>query len=357
MPVHNGTKATARAAHLPQMLWPGWAIRLLPPRGFHTDPFRAVMVLSLLVPGDGRRPVTFTAKHLHPYLSRVLISQVLQHLAQLGHNTVIAALCELTDNLDQHGSPINYERRRTLITPDALTDEQWRRICRATRIHPALGRRFLDAQRYLVTQLTGDDLNDPSHLLKFTNAHDRAIFTSFTSTLSTPVRRALHQHAAEHLRTLRIDEPVTWEPPREWAPRLVPPGREPADIDLDRLHQLIFDDGVTVADAASTLATHSGWQRLHRFRAVMGFATIDTAASHLGVDQSTLVRPLQRLEADIGTTIYHRATTTQDMHPPSAARHCSARSTTPTPSTTSPSPRNEAPRPAINHTGRRHHQQ
>lgn len=56
-----------------------------------------------------------------------------------------------------------------------------------------------------------------------------------------------------------------------------------------------------------------GWQRLHRFRAVMSFATIDTAANHLGVDQSTLVRQLQRLEADIGRTIYHRATTTQDM--------------------------------------------
>lgn len=47
----------------------------------------------------------------------------------------------------------------------------------------------------------------------------------------------------------------------------------------------------------------------------MGFATIDTAAEHLGIDQSTLVRQLQRIKADIGTTIYHRATLTQDLRP------------------------------------------
>ncbi|HJQ45768.1 MAG TPA: TniQ family protein [Amycolatopsis sp.] len=481
LPVQDGTKATARATRLPHMLWPGWTVRLLPPRGFHTDPFRAVMVLSLLVPGDGRRPVTITAKHLHPYLSRVLISQVLQHLAQLGHDTVFPALCELADNLDQHGSPIDYERRRQLITPDLLSEEQWRRICRDTRIHPGLGRRLLDAQRYLVTLLTGNDLNDPQQPLKFNSANDRGVFTSFITTLSTSVRQALHQHAAEYLHNLGIDEPVAWEPPREWAPSLVPPGREPADIDLDRLRRLVFDDGVTVAEAASTLAAHvdhvrlaletlehtvntvrpgvqqpheawerrqhartiitpeflhqehrqrgkrleqiadetgisrhiiseiaaeasyamspgrrrivideqwlreqylvkhrsfpdiaaecgisdmtvircaheygiasrpsgvsshpqmvtklattlhpdirravegglHGWQRLHRFQAVMRFPTIDTAADHLGIDQSTLVRQLQRLEADIGTTIYHRATTTQDMRPTQRGR-------------------------------------
>jgi hypothetical protein len=476
LPTEDGATTTTRATWLPQLLWPGWTIRLLPPHGFHADPFRAVMALSLLIPGDGRRPVTLTAKHLHPYLSKALISQSLQHLAQLSHDTVFPALCELADNLDEHGSPIDYQRRRTMITPDLLTDEQWRRICRDTRTHPGLGRRLLDAQRYLLTRLTGDDLNDPRHPLKFSSANDRGVFTSFTTTLSTSVRQALHRHAAEHLQQLGIDEPVHWEPPRDWAPSLIPPGREPADIDLDRLRRLIFDDGVTPGDAATTLAAHidhvrlaletlehtdttvrpgveqpteawerrqhartiitpeflhrehcqygkalrqiadetgisrhiiseigteagytlspgrrrtvideqwlrqqylvkrrsfpdiaaecgtsemtvtrcareygiparppgvtshpqmitalaptlhrdirravegglHGWQRLHRFRAVMAFSTIDTAADHLGVDQSTLVRQLQRLETDIGDALYHRATTTQDMRP------------------------------------------
>lgn len=99
-----------------------------------------------------------------------------------------------------------------------------------------------------------------------------------------------------------------------------------------------------------------GWQRLHRFQAVMTFPTIDTAADHLGIDQSTLVRQLQRLETDIGATLYHRATTTQDMHPTQRGTTLLRALDTPTPSNTSPSPRSEAPRPAIDYRGRKHHQ-
>jgi hypothetical protein len=65
------------------------------------------MALRLLIPGDGRRPVTLTGKHLHAHVGKPLISQTLQHLAQLGHTTVFPALCELADNLDYHGSPID----------------------------------------------------------------------------------------------------------------------------------------------------------------------------------------------------------------------------------------------------------
>lgn len=58
-----------------------------------------------------------------------------------------------------------------------------------------------------------------------------------------------------------------------------------------------------------------GWQRLHRFRTIVAFATIDAAADHLSVNQATLVRQLQRLETDIGTALYHRATSAQPMRP------------------------------------------
>jgi DNA-binding transcriptional LysR family regulator len=47
----------------------------------------------------------------------------------------------------------------------------------------------------------------------------------------------------------------------------------------------------------------------------MTFPTINAAADHLGIDQSTLVRQLQRLETDIGATLYHRATVAQPLRP------------------------------------------
>lgn len=58
-----------------------------------------------------------------------------------------------------------------------------------------------------------------------------------------------------------------------------------------------------------------GWQRLHRFQAVMGFTTTDEAAECLGVDQGTLVRQLHRLRDDIGNPLYIRATIKRPMRP------------------------------------------
>ncbi|MCE7010074.1 TniQ family protein [Kibdelosporangium philippinense] len=51
-----------------------------------------------------------------------------------------------------------------------------------------------------------------------------------------------------------------------------------------------------------------GWQRLHRFQIAMTFPSIDTAATYLGAHQSSLVHQFQRLERDIGTQLYRRAT-------------------------------------------------
>ena len=262
LPESDGSPVNTRSSHLPQLLWPGWTVRLLPVQGRHIDAFRAVMAICLLIPGDGRRPVSRTAAHLHPYISTSMISSVLLRLAQQGHDSVFPALCELADNLDRHGSPIDYARRRGLITPEVLTERDWHQICYTTRTHPGHGRRFRNARRYLLQRLTGCDFTDPTNPLTFTDTHDRAWFTEFTSTLPTIVCDALHEHAAGHLRTLGIDEPVTWEPPRGWAPSLVPPGREPSDIDLTALRHMIVDQGMTARDAAARLGTNIQHVRL-----------------------------------------------------------------------------------------------
>jgi hypothetical protein len=255
LPAEDGSAATTRARHLPQLLWPRWTIRLMPAQGFHSDPFRAVMSLSLLIPGDGRRPVTRAASHLHPHISRVLISSTLQRLSQQGHHSLIPTLCELAERLDRHGSPIDYEHRRSVITPDMLSQTDWQRLCRDTEVHPGKGTRFTHAQRYLLQRLTGCDLTSPTHPRKFRDANDRSLFLDFITTLTTPMRHALDQHAEHHLHDLGIDEPLQWEPPRNWAPSLNPPGREPDDIDTDRLRNMIVNDSRPLGDVARELDT------------------------------------------------------------------------------------------------------
>jgi hypothetical protein len=50
-----------------------------------------------------------------------------------------------------------------------------------------------------------------------------------------------------------------------------------------------------------------GWQRLNRFREAMAYPAIGTAARQIGAHPSALIHQFQRLERDIGATLYHRS--------------------------------------------------
>jgi hypothetical protein len=73
--------------------------------------------------------------------------------------------------------------------------------------------------------------------------------------MSTPLRDGLHEHAARHLHRLGIDEPVTWAPPGSICTGLALPGRDPDDIDLDRLQRLVIDEQRSLRHAARELDT------------------------------------------------------------------------------------------------------
>jgi hypothetical protein len=58
-----------------------------------------------------------------------------------------------------------------------------------------------------------------------------------------------------------------------------------------------------------------GWQRLHRFREAMACPAIGTAARQIGAHPSALIHQFQRLERDIGATLYHRSSPGHPMRP------------------------------------------
>jgi hypothetical protein len=60
----------------------------------------------------------------------------------------------------------------------------------------------------------------------------------------------------------------------------------------------------------------SGWTRLERFATAMAHHSITDAANTIGINRTTLIEQLQRLEADIGTTLFHRATADGQPHHP-----------------------------------------
>lgn len=252
----------ARARAIPQLLWPEWAIRLMPARGFAAGPFRSTIAACLLLPGHPGRATRTAITTLHAYRSALAVGTELRALAGNGHDTVLTAITCLAGYLDTCGSPIDYQRRRDLIPAATITAGQWRDLCYGAAAHPGETPRHHHAQRYLFQLLTGADLHDPRHALAFTTTSDYSHYHAFADALPGGLRDALHHHAAALLHHLGISEPLTWAPPALCCAGLTLPGPEPDDIDLDAVASLIITGRLPVADAAAQLGTSTGHVRL-----------------------------------------------------------------------------------------------
>ena len=252
----------ARARAIPQLLWPDWAIRLMPARGFAPGPFRSAIAACLLLPGRPGRPASTAITALHAHRSALAVGAVLRALAGGGHDTVLTAISCLAGYLDTCGSRIDYQRRRDLIPAETITTGQWRDLCYGAAAHPGEARRHRDAQRYLFQLLTGADLHDPRHALAFTGNYDYSRYHAFAYAFPTGLRDALHHHAAALLHDLGIGEPLTWAPPPGCCAGLDLPGPQPDDIDLDAAGRLIITQKLPVAEAAARLGTTGGHLRL-----------------------------------------------------------------------------------------------
>jgi hypothetical protein len=135
---------------------------------------------------------------------------------------LLAALTQLADALDDHASPIDYQRRRSLAdTGLAIDRPAYRQLAAQNRWRIPTDRSLDALDHYLRAMWTGT-LTDTDHRLN--DLRFRA---------DPAVRAFLFGQAAGHLKRLGIDEPVTWEPSPEWASGIPWPGTEPADISAE----------------------------------------------------------------------------------------------------------------------------
>jgi hypothetical protein len=242
-----------RTRSVPQMLWPTWTARMMPTTGFRTDVFRAAMSAALLLVGAGDDKTSHTAAALHPHRHAGHLAMALQNLAGGGYDSVLAAVCELAAWLDAHGSPIDYDRRRRLITAPVIDETAWNAINYEAGAHPGADKRLLAAQRHLHQMLTGADLSDPRQPLQVRSPAERSALQFFSESMTTTIRSLLADHAAKHLDSLSIDEPVTWEPPLSICEHLELPGHSPDMLDLEEVHRLFVLENQTVRTVAQTL--------------------------------------------------------------------------------------------------------
>lgn len=219
-----------RAAAIPSMLWPSWTMRLLPaalqaPRSVAR--FRQAASILVTLPGTS---LTFsTAADLlgHPATG---FSRLPRLLGDDPYHAVVSALTQLAWALDEQISPIDYARRRRLITESTVELD-------ADGLHDVygqLGWRHGDRVRsrqirwYLLSLLHGSDHRDGG---SSSNDVSAAATDAFRLRMPHLLRTFLHDQARANLTRLGIDEPVRWEPPLDWATLATSPGFTPDVID------------------------------------------------------------------------------------------------------------------------------
>lgn len=223
--------ALARAARLPDQLWPVWAIRLADDDAIDGPVFRSAMIAALLLPHSGRQLADIGALLPHrPSPERV--AHQLRRLAATPQGALaLRILTELGLALDHHDIPIDYARRRRLVADTELIDRStWISLCHDAGLHIGRQRRLDLARGYLYELLTGGSLATapaPYHLPEGAARIDHAeLCASMPATLVTGLTR----HAERLLAAAGItDEPLTWHPPTDW---ITPVGDWPG-TDLD----------------------------------------------------------------------------------------------------------------------------
>ena len=255
---------TRRAAMMPAMLWPGWTLRLLPrapggadtgddaPHSARCGSFRRGCASFLLLPGG---PPQLNLERASPLLGnrshvtdRDAVERILYRDRDL--TPLASVLAQIACALDEHGSPIDYARRRALFTgPESVTLDL--DACTRLRLQHGWSQSYaprLAVMRwYLLVLLTGEH---PA--IAGTRKPFSWYCTGFRYTAPGPLRAFLHQQAQASLARHGITEPVTWEPPARWVTWEDWPGTDPASLPSDDLAAVLARTG-SVHEAASTL--------------------------------------------------------------------------------------------------------
>jgi TniQ len=250
------SRARGLAAVLPALIWPGWALRLMPPEGANFMSYRVGLTVMLAVAVTGA-PDCRTARELiglhpaHPGDLATFASRLREHGIL---EPVTAAICQLARQLEDNGTPIDYARRRRLprLAQAQLDVTAWRRQRHILR-HPAT---WGQPQQPGGTALAAAPVREHLARLRLiellTGTHPRYLpgelqlpaartqhYSNFTLTMPAQLDLCLRRQASALLSKASIDEPVAWEPPPGWITGVPWPGPDPDSITPGDLHPLI----------------------------------------------------------------------------------------------------------------------
>ena len=248
-------RAAARAARLPDQLWPDWAVRLAGDSTSSShDKFLPAALIALLLPHSTMPLNQVTA---------VVSSQLRQHITgyHLSRLTTEALriLTELAFAIDDRHIPVDYRRRRDRAAAATLIgDATWAKMTRQAgmRLPPVAS-----ARRYLYEMLTGCSLvtAPPPYRL---SAGSLARYNNFTIGMPASLAAALDSHARRLLdRWGAGGEPLHWQPPDDWVTATAWPGPDPARTDPAPVHHALLNEDATPAQIAANLGISPGHLR------------------------------------------------------------------------------------------------
>jgi len=247
--------AAARAARLPDQLWPDWAVRLSddPASSSHVK-FLPAALLALLLPHSDI-PLNQVTAMVSGRLRRHVTGY---HMSKLT-GSALRILTELALAIDDRGIPIDYQRRRDLAAGATLiNDAAWARMTHEAgmRLAPAAS-----ARRYLYELLTGCALSTapPPYRL---SAGSLGSYSDFVLGMPASLAAALAGHACHLLDGWRIgDEPLHWQPPDDWVTVTAWPGADPARTDPAPIHHALLEEDTPPAQIAADLGISLGHLR------------------------------------------------------------------------------------------------
>ncbi|MEC3974931.1 helix-turn-helix domain-containing protein [Amycolatopsis sp. H20-H5] len=265
--------AQARAARLPDQLWPAWAIRLTDDDSYDGSVFRSAMAAALLLPHSDLPLPEITDLLPHQPDANGVAHQLRRLAATPAGDTALQILTELALAIDDAEIPIDYARRRHLVAHTKLIDKPtWTRLCRQAGLHKGRARRLDLAARYLYETLTGGNLATAPHSYRLPTGAPRIDYIEFCAAMPASLVTALIAHAENLLNAAGIDEPLSWQPPTEWVTVTSWPGADPDRTEPAPIHHAIREQwarGVHNHWAPTRDAAHALGISSHHLRYVL----------------------------------------------------------------------------------------
>jgi len=247
--------AVERAGRLPDHLWPAWAIRLADDDTFDPATFRSSMLAALLLP-HSERTLGEIAGLAGDRVQRATVAFHLRKLLRVTRSAVaLQILTELAFAVDAHDLPIDYARRRRLVTGAELIGRHtWARFAQKADARIGGPRRVRFARCYLYELLTGGNLHLAPAPYRMESGFERIDYHDFVAGLPQGLVDALHHHAERLLADAGIaDEPLQWQPPINWVTITDWPGADPDRTDPQPIHQALRGWRAPQAQVAASL--------------------------------------------------------------------------------------------------------